>query len=775
MKRKTTKRVLWVAILPLLASPNLLFAQAQKAKNDTMKVDKPKIGETSNVMLNASADNGPRLVNIGLPASVGGTTILENGLPVTYDYMAIMPTSLWRKDQGISKFEVYDVSKTAILASDVGVSVSTWSSRGSEKFKGAAELTTNSFGLMRGDVSVSGPLGNGFYYSLTGFLNYDPSTYRSNISRFMDQTQIFRGVINKKYAHGQIGIQYKLANSQSISSKNSPYVYHKNGKVDALPGFEIGKDAYLEQSGIISAIDPLTGKQVSWDAMKDLGATSNIVDLFGDHQFANGMVLDYTLRFQSSNSGVYNPYLTTIQQAGSDFSNPKDGDKKYFYVDNPEAPYTGLVQNGLMIASPKYRKTSLMGRAELSKKTDKHHWMVGIHNWYLDTDKSNTATYSYQYEVVPNPKALSYVQYNAKTGQWDAKNNELGIRGANGAMQYYDGSDNKLALVATEKWTISPTVTVTGATRLQWHRLDGYWYPEANRKAAGTNWVSGQTEKITKDFYEVSGTGNIVWKAFQNLGTPEKPMSLGFIGDAYYIQQSGGLSSYSGADDPGLKKAEIPGFSAGVYLNHPMVNIVSKFTKIKRTNFTNNSTFNKTEADGTVITEKQTISYGVSTTGWTTDILFTPTKAFQLHLLLTIQKPKYENYEFEIFGQHYSNSGNIARSVSKTLIEIDPSYSFRKFRIWASARYFSKEYANYPNTLTFAGRWETFAGVNFKYDKNVDFAISAVNILNQSGAQGSISGTNTTTIEQAQALYNKPLAGTYIRPFTIEFKTKIRF
>ncbi|MDR0891567.1 MAG: hypothetical protein LBN24_03035, partial [Mediterranea sp.] len=92
-----------------------------------------------------------------------------------------------------------------------------------------------------------------------------------------------------------------------------------------------------------------------------------------------------------------------------------------------------------------------------------------------------------------------------------------------------------------------------------------------------------------------------------------------------------------------------------------------------------------------------------------------------------------------------------------------------------SARYFSKEYANYPNTLVFAGRWETFAGLGYKYNKSVEFSLSAVNLLNESGAQGSISGTNTTTSEEAKLLYDKPLVGTYIRPFTLEFKTKVRF
>ncbi|MDR1913315.1 MAG: hypothetical protein LBQ68_02350, partial [Clostridiales bacterium] len=137
-------------------------AQTQSAV-DTTKTTTPKAGETANVMLNASSDNGPRAVNIGLPASVGGTTILENGLPVTYDYMGQSPTALWRQDAGIAKFSVLNVSETALLASDVGVSVSTFTNRGTDKYRGSAAFNTNSYGLLRGDVGISGPLKNGFY------------------------------------------------------------------------------------------------------------------------------------------------------------------------------------------------------------------------------------------------------------------------------------------------------------------------------------------------------------------------------------------------------------------------------------------------------------------------------------------------------------------------------------------------------------------------------------------------------------------------------------
>jgi hypothetical protein len=767
MKKIFFRKAFWLITIFLAIELGSVAAQNVETKisADTTKTTRPKVGTTTNVMLNASSESGPRNVNIGLPASVGGTTILENGLPVTYDFMGQSPTAVWRQDAGIAKFAVLNVAETAILASDVGVSVSTFTNRGSDKFKGSAAFATNSYGLLRGDIGISGPLKNGFYYSLTAFIDMNPGTFRTNFASFLDKAQIYKGVLNKRYTNGQIALQYKFAYNEVISAKQSPYIYHQDGTVEKIPGFRIGNDSYLEQSGYLHVVNPLTGKQETWDAMKDLANTSHVFDIMGDHKFSNGIVLDYTLRYHYANSGIYNPYLTTIVRGIGKNNTPKAGSNRYFYADNPEAPYTGWVQNGMMIAAPSSMKNTLMARLELSKKSEKHHWLLGFHNWYYNTDKANMATYSYQFEAAPNPRALIYEQFDGT--KWVKKTDEYGNRNYNAALQYYNGIDNKMALLGSEKWAVNDKLSVDIGTRLEWQHLDGDWYSANDRKAGGTNWVSGKTSSIQKDWFNITGTANATYKAFKNAG---------FIAEAMYIQQSGKLSMYAGADDPAIETCEIPGLALGFYFNHPLISLVSKVTKIKRTNFKNNSTFNKEVAPGVIETDKQTNGYDVNTIGWTTDILFTPFKGFNLHVLLTLQNPKYENYSFTTkWGDHYDFSGNVARSVSKTLIEIDPSYTWGKFNIWASVRYFSKEYANYPNTLVFAERWEAFAGLNFKYDKNIDFGISAVNLLNQSGAQGSISGTNTTTVDQAKALYDNPLCGTYIRPFTLEFKTKIRF
>jgi hypothetical protein len=56
-----------------------------KITTDSIKVTSSAQKGERNVMLNAaSANAGPRNVNIVLPASVGGATVLENDLPVVY-------------------------------------------------------------------------------------------------------------------------------------------------------------------------------------------------------------------------------------------------------------------------------------------------------------------------------------------------------------------------------------------------------------------------------------------------------------------------------------------------------------------------------------------------------------------------------------------------------------------------------------------------------------------------------------------------------------------
>lgn len=66
---------------------------------------------------------------------------------------------------------------------------------------------------------------------------------------------------------------------------------------------------------------------------------------------------------------------------------------------------------------------------------------------------------------------------------------------------------------------------------------------------------------------------------------------------------------------------------------------------------------------------------------------------------------------------------------------------------------------------------ETFGGVDYNMNKLVAFSVNFVNFFNQKGCSGSIGAADL--LEDVSAYKNYVMAGTYIRPFTVEFTTRL--
>jgi hypothetical protein len=199
---------------------------------------------------------------------------------------------------------------------------------------------------------------------------------------------------------------------------------------------------------------------------------------------------------------------------------------------------------------------------------------------------------------------------------------------------------------------------------------------------------------------------------------------------------------------------------------------VSAFSMIRKTNYF--TRFNLTDPNGSGQVQTVGTAYDVQTYGWTTDIVAKPFKNFNLHMLFTYQNPLYKNFNVSAFGNNYSFNDKIVTGQSKVLAEIDPSYNITKdLRLWSSFRYFGKQTANLSNALNFNGRWETFGGLNWNVNEHLNLGLNVVNFLNQKGAKGSISGAELIT--DASKYKNFLMAGSYIRPLTIEFSAGIKF
>jgi hypothetical protein len=152
-----------------------------------------------------------------------------------------------------------------------------------------------------------------------------------------------------------------------------------------------------------------------------------------------------------------------------------------------------------------------------------------------------------------------------------------------------------------------------------------------------------------------------------------------------------------------------------------------------------------------------------------------PFKNFTIHYLLTLQNPQYKNFKYGAFGVVYNYSDNVIPELSKVLMEIDPSYSFKDgaLRAWFSLRYFGKQYANPTNAFFYKARLENFGGLDYRINRNIDLKFQVTNFLDQKGVKGAVQGADQV-LDATPYIGRKVVAGS-IRPRTIELTANFKF
>lgn len=754
-EQTTMKRILLIMTLASglsAASQQVKPTDTLRPQQDSLKVkvvsSDSKEEKNRNVMLNAANNNGPRDVNIGLPSTVGGIVIQENDLPVVYFFWPELPNRAWRQSTSLGRSGLLKVGEAAILTGDLGFAVNSYTRTGGDKLQVVGNLGGSHFGWLKGDVSVSGPLTNGWSYSLGAYANFDPSTYDMKFARYADRTQIYRAGITKKFSNGkgEISVFYKYANSASLNNY-AVFRYKEGGKAEELDNFRIGRDSYLVSDGLLRFQDVRSGESSFADyGGSDAASLSHTVDLVGNYLIGNGWDFRYSARFRYAEAtqlnafslNIFNPTFTDV------FTNLRTGEA-----------YTGPVNSMLGLYTPGTPTRTAMGRFELRKTKDKHSWRIGLMDQYYAVDEF-TSNRSFFYQTVgANPDKL------IRSTPGNASNtDEFGFYNYNIGSEYHNGFENKLSAYIADDWKPTPWLDVNYGLNLRHHKLKGDYYQTP--RTAGMTFDPSEKTYFENDFYNIGGSINTVFKIFKNAGV---------LADFTYTENNVRLESFSGNIQPNLGKTKAPLLGFGLYYNNKYFSVVSQATYLTRNN--NFSRLNLVNPNDGSDSYAATIFYDIQTIGWTTDIVATPFKGFNLHYLVTFQDPVYKNYNFSAFGNNYSYNDKNVLEVSKVLMEIDPSYSYKNFRVWASFRYFSKQFANLTNALYFDDRWETFGGVNYKINDHFDIGLTAVNFLNQNGAKGTINGAELIT--DASPYYDRLMVGSYIRPFTLEASLNFRF
>lgn len=761
-----------LSLLAMTATPTY----AQQEKNKTGEQEESKLGRAQNMMLNAADESSPRFVNIGLPSGASNSYVMENGMNVTLDTYAQKIYNAFRQDGSYGRPQSLTVGETAIKLGEIGVTMDMKSRLGTDKFTTRMNIGTSSTGKMNGNLSIAGPLKNNFFYHVNAFVNMDPGSTRPSWTKYLDKTFDVKGIITKRYRKGEVSLQYKLINSAKLTDQVCPYIYHGGEKqVSQFEEFKIGTDSYLGNTENITYLNPLTGKLETQSILDIVKATTHAFDIFGTHKFNNGIDFNYSLRAQFSKAGLANYTDNKILDRSSAI---EAGTERWVYAGSSGLNgeklqvYNGTyVQSAQMGVNPPANNSQWQARLELSKKSKKLQWTAGYTADIFSISDSYLATNNYYMGVEANPRNLIKQVYNAKTNEWqNAKQNgnvvdQAGCFSYNTSFFYNDGTQMRHALYATAMWKPMQRLKLNFGARLEYKNTTYNWSP-ADKRATNEigKYLGDYREKSKKNDFNKTVTFNFQYNIMKNWG---------ITGEADYIEVTDMLSTFRAANDPDSKKNVVPYLSAGLFLNSKYIDVISRITYIERSNLAASGGFQ--DPNDASKQEKLSFHYGIKSLGWTTDALVKPFKGAQLHLLMTVQNPKYFDFNFNIFGTDYSYDGRSARMASKFLSEIDPSYSFGKFRCWTSFRYYGKQSASFPATLYFPSRWETFGGIDYQATKKIGFSLSAVNLFGQVGAQGRIVGTNTVLEDKVAEWIDVPVAGTYIRPFSVDLKCKIQF
>lgn len=732
-----------------------LVSYARTEKTDTLAVSDVKEKSDRNVLLNATEASVPRELNMGFADTGKGAVVGINGmkhaitLPGRSQYH-------WAGGNAFEPIGTYSLVESASLFGEISIMMDSRARFGGEVFSGAFTGMTSSNGLIRFDGAVNGPIdkAKGWYFSGSAYVNMDPTNVNSPSRRFIDNKQIFMGTLSKRWRKSSLNFIYSLAfNRDCVEGgyAQAPFLYNGDGSIRALDGFRIGRDSYMPVDETVSYMNVTTGKMVN-EKVSD-NNFRRIHDFYAifKHTSDNGWNIDLSGHFLYMPVGdCAIPYVKGIDSVSAGAG--------YTYADG--TPFTGMMQNR-MVTSDETRGILAQIHGKVEKKLSHHKLIFGFQPYY-NFQYKHTSSYVFAHTVAANPARI----YKDGRNAWAFNTNAA----------LYDCDAYSLPLYMYDEWV--PTdrwLLRTGA------RVSPTWYvyrcyteqPDGlNKRVDGFNIADPSLAKEGESV--LSGAG---W-VFSEHASYRIAGRLFALAEGFVSSTPKSPQFFANPKLPATMTPIINAFgSVGLMYDNAWLELNALFTFITNWNSTGSVQVSKKLATGVTETIPYTSLMGIKTPGITLDgnIHF---GGFKLHTLVTWQDPKYKDYRCEFnfsdgSTQVIDYTGKFVTGISQWLVEFDPSYQWERVRLWGSLRYNSRQYACRSNVAYFNGHFETFAGADINVDKHSKISLSIVNLLNQDGAKGSIPTADTVT--DASELQSVLMAGTYIRPLSVELGYTYRF
>ena len=762
-------RTFSMALVAMSAASQVYALPSDDSENKEKK-------EERNVMLNASDANKPREIQIGLPSE--DVTVYENGLPAVYSSSVHRLSAHWRSDASLKGTDLMTPSESAIATGNIAYAVSSFSELGQKEFKGKLNYKANHFGMQNVDLNLSGGIGDNWLYTASMYQNFDPGSFKLRFTDYADRTQLYHFGITRilNDGKGRVSLLYKYSNSKNPGNfaNAAPFIYSGDGSIKKIDGFDPGMDSYVQRQGSFQYLNTKSGKMETWNMSDGSENHANEIALISQYQFDNGWLWKFNAKYMNAPRANFADYggSTISKVSEADGYQLSDGSAYSGYIEGRRTwLHVGKVSNALLTT-------------EISKQLNNHKLMIGLNEWYYHLNYYSSS-FQWAGTVEAYPRTLSQMYVNPLDPTQTARRSEtFGYNEL--SPEYTKGSENKLALYFTDEWKVSPKFKVFYGGRLEYYRMSaeqistprfsGFHMGNYNTYATADGSVvatehSIEAKNVTKDKLNYAATLQLTYNLTRQFG---------LTADATIATRFPRISEYAGTGptEEQYKRVTIPLIRGGIFYKNDWIDLSSMVTYISKSNNIDQQNLTK---PGTTEGKTVLLIYNIQTLGWTTSAEINPFKNFHMHALFTYQKPVYKNYNASVTfsnGQSMGVNANnmIVKEIPQVLIELDPKYDITKnLNAWLSFRYFGKTYANLQEALYFNGHWETFGGINWNVNKKLSLGVSVINIFNEKGAKGTISGSELITKQEAGKYEGKYMSGSYLRPFTVEFSAGIKF
>lgn len=696
-----------------------------------------------NVMLNAESASTPRIINIGLPDSSNGAVVFVDGLK----HALGLPRSQyhWAGGNAYEKVETIDFMEAVVRYGEYSVPVNSRTRVGSDVLSGAFTGASSSDGLIRFDGSVSGPLRGKWHFALGAYVNYDPTSVNAPSRMFVDQKQIYQASLSRSWDNSSLSVTYRLSLCDDRVDGGysvAPFVYNGDGTIGLYGGFRLGRDCYMPADESVRWMDLETGSWKEGDMSKM--DRRRLHDFHVNYRKNNWLGWNLTTAFHLCYMAPSN--WMKVQLSGIDQASESMG-----YTVSGASSYTGKVQNRQAFFYDTWTFDPELN-VEGTKVFGHHSLKVGT-SLAFSRQYESSSTFRFAHTVEASPRRV----FKDGQGTWNFNRNSTW-------MDAWKVQDD---LYLFDSWRLLPAMLARTGIRVRGiyndiysaARLDG---ETINTRVEGFNLADPSLAK--KHHFKAPGVDYVVseslnWRIGRRITS---------VAEGFYSMTPKATTYYRNATLPSLRSIGNAMGRAGFTFEGGWYDVTALASYV--TSWNNAAQVNVTKQIGGISeTLPWVAQYGIGTLGFTLDAALRR-GGFSLHGRATWQNPKYRNYRNEFVFSDGSVSvidytGKTVTGISKLMIEFDPSWSWKSYRVWASIRYYSRQYVSRTNLAYFKGHFETFAGVQAAFGKHGRINLDIVNVLMDHGARGSIDIADT--IEDAAALQGLVMAGSYIRPFTL--------